>query len=257
MLGGFRLLLVLFGLALAIIFNFFPLIIMGALAYRFVKKVGKNRYVNASLNTKSADHKRFVEIMVHILIHIAKADGRISQSETQMIRQFFIAQLQFSGAQVTWLNDVIEAAKTTSESLDSLAREFNNQFGVEAQLMLLNMVYNVAYSDGEFHDSEARLIDRLAVLLNISAFDHQRIKMAFEAQYGNIQSNDDKYFATLGLTNTANKAEIKKTYRELSKKYHPDKVHHLGDEFKEQAKKKMQDINMAYDELMKRVPAWV
>ena len=41
---------------------------MGALAYRFVKKVGKNRYVNASLNTKSADHKRFVEIMVHILI---------------------------------------------------------------------------------------------------------------------------------------------------------------------------------------------
>ena len=77
--------------------------------------------------------------------------------------------------------------------------------------------------------------------------------MAFEAQYGNIQSNDDKYFATLGLTNTANKAEIK-TYRELSKKYHPDKVHHLGDEFKEQAKK-MQDINMAYDELMKRVPA--
>ena len=228
---------------------------MGALAYRFVKKVGKNRYVNASLNTKSADHKRFVEIMVHILITLPKPMVASATIRNPNDSAVFIAQLQFSGAQVTWLNDVIEAAKTTSESLDSLAREFNNQFGVEAQLMLLNMVYNVAYSDGEFHDSEARLIDRLAVLLNISAFDHQRIKMAFEAQYGNIQSNDDKYFATLGLTNTANKAEIKKTYRELSKKYHPDKVHHLGDEFKEQAKKKMQDINMAYDELMKRVPA--
>lgn len=97
MLGGFRLLLVLFGLALAIVVNFFPLIIMGALALRFVKKVGRNRSVNASLNTKSPEHKRFVEIMVHILIHIAKADGRISSDETQMIRQFFIAQLRFSG----------------------------------------------------------------------------------------------------------------------------------------------------------------
>lgn len=257
MLGGFRLLLMLFGLALAIVVNFLPLIIMGALALRFVKKVGRNRSVNASLNTKSPEHKRFVEIMVHILIHIAKADGRISSAETQMIRQFFIAQLRFSGGQITWINDVMESAKTSTENMESIAREFTSQFGYESQLMLLNMVYNVAYSDGEFHSSEASMIDRLAVLLNISAFDHQRIKMAFEAQFGDIanQTNDDKYYAILGITNSAKKAEIKKVYRELSKKYHPDKVHHLGDEFKEQAKKKMQDINMAYDELMKRVPA--
>ena len=71
------------------------------------------------------------------------------------------------------------------------------------------MVYNIAYSDGQFHQSEAVMIDRLAVLLQISSFDHQRIKMAFEAQYGDIskQANDDKYFAVLGLTNSA--TEIK------------------------------------------------
>ena len=257
MFGGFRLIFVLFGIAIAILINFFPLIIMGAIAYRFVKKVGRNRYVNSSLNTKSHEHKRFVELMVHILIHIAKADGKISQSETQMIRQFFIGQLHFRGPQVEWLNDTIETAKSSSDDIQVLANEFNAQFGYESQLMLLNMVYNVAYSDGEFHESEARFIDRLANLLNVSAFDHQRIKMAFEAQYGDISStkNDDKYYAILGLTNSATKAEIKKTYRELTKKYHPDKVHHLGDEFKIQAEKKMQEINQAYDELMKRVPA--
>ena len=174
-----------------------------------------------------------------------------------MIRQFFIAQLHFSGAQVEWLNDIMNAAKSSTDDIQLLAKEFTSQFGYESQLMLLNMVYNVAYSDGEFHESEAKLIDRLAILLNISAFDHQRIKMAFEAQYGEIsaEKNNDKYYAVLGLTNTATKEEIKKTYRDLTKKYHPDKVHHLGDEFNEQAEKKMQDINQAYDELMKRVPA--
>ncbi len=257
MFGGFRIILVLFGIALALLINFFPLIIMGAIAYRFVKKAGRNRYVNSSLNSKSVDHKRFVEIMVHILIHIAKADGKISQTETQMIRQFFISQLNFSGAQIEWLNDIIETAKQATSNIQNLANEFTIQFGYESQLMLLNMVYNVAYSDGVFHEAEAKLIDQLAVLLKVSAFDHQRIKMAFEAQYGDIANteNDDKYFAVLGLTNTASKDEIKKTYRELTKKYHPDKVHHLGQEFKVQAEKKMQEINGAYDELMKRVAA--
>jgi len=256
-LGGFKTLFAIFGLILALLFNFFPLIIAGYFVYRFVKKVGKNRFVNSSLNMQTAEFKRFVEIMVHILIKVAKADGQISSSETQIIRQFFIQQMNFSAGKITWLNDIIESAKESSIELQGLAQEFNQHFGYESQLMLLNMVYNVAYSDGVFHSNEATLINQLAVLLKVSAFDHQRIKMAFEAQYGDIakQANDDKYYATLGLTNTANKQEIKKTYRELTKKYHPDKVQHLGEEFRKTAESKMQDINQAYDELMKRATA--
>ncbi|MGC6367976.1 MAG: TerB family tellurite resistance protein [Candidatus Marinamargulisbacteria bacterium] len=257
MFGGFRTIFLLFGLVIAFLINFFPLIIAGFFVYRFVKRVGHNRFVNASLTMKSDDFKRFVEIMVHILMHIAKADGNVSQSEIQVIRQFFISQMQFSGGKLAWLNDVIEAAQQSTESLTALTQEFTRQFGYESQLMLLNMVYNVAYSDGEFHEAEGKIIDRLANALNLSAFDHQRIKMAFEAQFGDIakQANDNKYYAILGLTNSANKDEIKKSYRQLTKKYHPDKVQHLGEEFRVQAEKKMQEINHAYDELMKRVAA--
>ena len=253
--GGFRTLFAIFGLLLALVINFFPLIVAGYFVYRFVKRVGKNRFVNSSLNMQTSEFKRFVEIMVHIMIKIAKADGQISSSETQVIRQFFIQQMNFSAGKVTWLNDVIESAKSSTTQLQQLANEFNQHFGYESQLMLLNMVYNVAYSDGVFHESEATLINQLAILLKVSQFDHQRIKMAFEAQFGHIskQANDNKYYATLGLTNSATKDEIKKTYRDLTKKYHPDKVQHLGEEFRKTAESKMQEINYAYDELMKRV----
>ena len=256
-LGGFRILLLLFGIALALLINFFPLIIMGALAYRFIKKANKNHFVNSSLNSKSRDHKRFVEIMVHIFIAIAKADGKITQSETQMIREFFIQQLNFSSAQLLWLNDVMQTAKQSTDSMESLAKEFTSQFGYEAQLMLLNMVYNVAYSDGAFDSSEHAMIQRLVSWLQISEFDHARIRMAFEAQFSQASSGSsiDQYYAVLGLTKSASSQEIKKVYRELTKKYHPDKVHHLGDEFKAQAEKKMQDINAAYEALMKHNPA--
>ena len=257
MFGGLKFVMTLFGLALAILINFFPLIIMGFFTYRFVKSIGRNRSIHQTLNMRSGEHKQFVELMVHIMMQIAKADGHVSQSETQVMRQFFIQQLRFSGAQIEWLNDTIESAKQSSNSLHQLASEFTAKFGYESQLMLLNMVYNIAYSDGQFHESESKIINQLAHLLSVSEFDHQRIKMAFEAQYGDIASaqNDDKHYAVLGLTNQASKQEIKKAYRDLSKKYHPDKVHHLGKEFQEQAKKKMQEINTAYDELNKRVVA--
>ena len=74
----------------------------------------------------------------------------------QVIRQFFISQMQFSGGKLAWLNDVIEAAQQSTESLTALTQEFTRQFGYESQLMLLNMVYNVAYSDGEFHEAEGK-----------------------------------------------------------------------------------------------------
>ncbi|MGA0242088.1 MAG: DUF533 domain-containing protein, partial [Candidatus Marinamargulisbacteria bacterium] len=115
--GGFKTLFAIFGLILALVINFFPLIIVGFFVSRFVRRVGRNRSVNASLNYQSAEYKRFVEIMVHIMIHVAKADGRIDAQETQMIRQFFITKMRFSGGQLTWLNDTIDSATQSSESL--------------------------------------------------------------------------------------------------------------------------------------------
>ena len=40
--------------------------------------------------------------------------------------------------------------------------------------------------------------------------------------------------------------EIKKAFRTLSMQYHPDKVAHLGEEFKRVAEEKMKEINGAY-----------
>lgn len=52
------------------------------------------------------------------------------------------------------------------------------------------------------------------------------------------------YYATLGLSRDASEADIKKAYRDLSKKWHPDK--HKGDKDAEQ---KFKEINEAYEVL--------
>jgi len=56
-------------------------------------------------------------------------------------------------------------------------------------------------------------------------------------------------YKTLGIDRSASPEDIKRAYRDLAGKYHPDKVVHLGEEFKALAEKRFKDIQRAYDEL--------
>lgn len=58
-------------------------------------------------------------------------------------------------------------------------------------------------------------------------------------------------YAVLGLSRNASKEEIRKAYRDLAIKYHPDKVSHLGNEFKELAEARFKEIQQAYQTLLK------
>jgi len=64
----------------------------------------------------------------------------------------------------------------------------------------------------------------------------------------NASSPWDPY-RILGIEPGASQENIKKAYRQLAGKYHPDKVAHLGDEFKVLAEMRFKDIQRAYDEL--------
>ena len=59
-------------------------------------------------------------------------------------------------------------------------------------------------------------------------------------------------YDVLNLPPDATPDEIRRAYREISQKYHPDKVSHLGAEFRDIAEKKFNDIQMAYEVLRKK-----
>ncbi|MCG2747512.1 MAG: DnaJ domain-containing protein [Desulfobulbaceae bacterium] len=65
-------------------------------------------------------------------------------------------------------------------------------------------------------------------------------------------NQEQQYYEVLGLQADATFEEIKKAYRKLSMKYHPDKVAHLGEEFRGVAEEKMKEINAAYQYLKKK-----
>jgi DnaJ like chaperone protein len=69
---------------------------------------------------------------------------------------------------------------------------------------------------------------------------------------GRAQTHKSRFkdpYAILGLEKGASQAEVRQAYRELAQKYHPDKVAHLGDEFKELAEARFKEIQQAYNQL--------
>jgi len=65
-------------------------------------------------------------------------------------------------------------------------------------------------------------------------------------------SRADDPFKILGVAPGASQEDIKQAYRRLAGKYHPDKVAHLGDEFRTLAEKRFKEIQEAYEKLRRR-----
>lgn len=68
-------------------------------------------------------------------------------------------------------------------------------------------------------------------------------------------SLEERYRKILGLYGPITAEAIKARWRELSKQYHPDQVHHLGPKLKAVAEREMKEINAAYDYLRKKYGA--
>ncbi len=85
---------------------------------------------------------------------------------------------------------------------------------------------------------------------------YQQSRQSFEQnqetsdKQAHTQNPSDDPYTILNVPRGASPEEIKKAYRELANKYHPDKVVHLGDEFRELAEKRFKEIEEAYRKLM-------
>lgn len=206
--------------------------------------------------SQSESRNRFVWLLVHILMHTAKIDGRITKDEIQTIHRFFQYNLHYNQTQMLWVKEIIKEATSSSPSLDSLLEEFKSTFAYEPRLILLELVFQILYTKKDVPEDELQIARRIAAYLAISAYDQRTIEARFKYghQYTAAPGRDtvDRHYATLGLNKGASMEEIKKAYRKLSMKYHPDKVRHLGEEFQKIAEEKMKEINGAYEYFKKK-----
>jgi DnaJ like chaperone protein len=217
-------------------------------------------YVQRRVSTYEASqtdsNKRFVFLLVNILVKIAQTDGHFSRAELAAILNFFQYQLRYNQDQMYLVKQLVKEARDAQVDLRQLLDEFRTTFAYEPRLILLELIYQLIYTKQPPPENELRLAREIALLLQISVWDQRTIEAKYmyrqRQEATSSAQMEEQYYAVLGLEQGADFVEIKKSYRKLSMQYHPDKVGHLGEEFEKIAEEKMKEINVAYDYFEKK-----
>ena len=177
-----------------------------------------------------------------LIAAVMKADGKVVKSELDYVKQFFLRQFgKDSAAEASMmLKDILKRNIPVRDVCSQISRNMD----YSSRLQLLQLLYNVSLADGNVHTSEVQLIDAIAGYLGISSSDLLSIKNMF------IPETDSSY-KILEIDRSASNDEVKKAYRRMAMKYHPDKVSHIGEEFKKTADEKFKKVNEAYEKIKK------
>ena len=114
---------------------------------------------------------------------------------------------------------------------------------------MINVVFNsipiwYAQADGHVSTSEVNLIERIANYFRISDLEFQQLKSMFYKDASNA-------YKVLGIDSSVTDIEIKKAYRKMAVKHHPDKYNQMGEEHQKAAKEKFQKLQDAYETIKK------
>lgn len=180
--------------------------------------------------------------LIVLIAAVMKADGKVLKSELDYVKRFFISQFGPESAQeaLVMLRDLLKK----EIPLNDVCLQIKNGMDYSSRLQLLHILFNVSAADGRFDKAETDVIQQIATLLGVSPVDFESIKNMF------IPATDAAY-RILEVERSATDEEVKKAYRKMAVKYHPDKVSHLGEDYRKNAEEKIKAVNEAYDKIKK------
>ena len=112
----------------------------------------------------------------------------------------------------------------------------------ESKLQVIHFLFGIAKADGNISQQEINKLLEFSNLFKLSYADFLSIKAMFI-----IETDND--YKILEVDKNSSNDEIKKSYRALAKKHHPDKVQHLGEAYVKAAQDKFQKIQKAYQNI--------
>ncbi|MBU1008581.1 MAG: TerB family tellurite resistance protein [Bacteroidetes bacterium] len=193
--------------------------------------------IYAHKGTGSADFN--VSLLI-LSAAVMKADDSVKRSELEYVKDFYVRNFGLKAAEqyILMLREILKQ----EINLQEVCQQIGHYMDYPAKLQLLHYIFGLGQADGAFHAAELDVIGQIASLLGISKGEFDSIRAMF------IKETDSAY-KILEIESTATDEEVKKAFREMARKYHPDKVSHLGDDVRKAAEQKFQEVANAYDKI--------
>jgi len=157
----------------------------------------------------------------------------------------------------SYLKEIFSEEKELAKNLDSVVSQLYVLIRRDKakRQMMMSFLINIAFVDGTVTASEENILTKIAAFLHFSGPEFEAMMRQFQSHFSGVktQSSIQDAYKTLGASKEDDLKDIKKKYRALVKKYHPDIIQAQGadEHYIQDAMEKTQVINEAYETIKK------
>ncbi len=193
----------------------------------------------------------FLFSLMVLAMHVIDADGKVMHSEMEYMRHFlrknFGLEAERQGEQIL-LHLKEQKRQMGKEAWDAqivaVGRQIGSVMPREQRLQLLAMLCEVAKADGVVSQEEREALRGICVAMGLEAGTADQM-MGLGGQSVN------EAYQVLGLTPEATDDEVRRAYKKMALENHPDRVASLGEDIRQAAERKFQEINDAKERIYK------
>jgi len=184
----------------------------------------------------------YITSLLVLIAAVMKADGKVMRSELDYVKEFLrrnFGEDSASEASIL-LRDLLEQNIPVADVCHQIQANMN----YSARLQLLHFLFGIAEADKIISAEELKLIEFISRNMGITDNDLESIKAMFIKDTGSA-------FKILEIEPTSTDEEVKKAYRRMAMKYHPDKLATMGEDIQKAGQEKFKMVNEAYEAIKK------
>jgi DnaJ like chaperone protein len=185
----------------------------------------------------------FAVTFVVLTAAVMKADGKVLKSELDFVKKYFVKF--FGASQAKDMLQILKEILKKDINVNEVTAQVQQYMNYSSRLQVMHFLYGIALADGNIDQAELHTIQQIGSGIGISPADCASIKNMY------IEETDSAY-KILEVSPNVSDVELKKAYKKMAIKFHPDKVSYLGEEAKEAAEEKFKKISEAYEKIKKQ-----
>lgn len=235
----------------------------------------RSRHHGAYHNTGTQND---VDMALLVLIAaVMKADGEVRRSELDYVKQFLLKNYgEDKGKELLLLlRELVKPEKYID--VEGVCIQIKQNTDYTTRYHMVDFLFGLAVADGNYSTNENSVLRTIARYIGINSGDYTSIfARHVSSRWGQYQSGSSSNsgqsgyshysgysggqsssstsygkdpYKVLGIERTATDEEVKRAYRRLAMKYHPDKVEGMGEEVKKNAEAQFREIQDAYEKI--------
>lgn len=221
----------------------------GILGYYFTSKFEQlseaaAAFQNSTIRNQEQRNSFLVSFLVSLLVlsaAVVKADGKATSQEIATLRSFFATN--FGPQAAAEAENIVKELISKDFNIHEVCDQVRANMNYSQRLQLFQFLVSLGACDGLIQ-SEVNTLEAIAASLRLSKEDSDSI-------FAIYRPNNDSNYRILEIDPSASNEEVKKAYRKMAVKYHPDKVATLGEDVQKAAEVKFKAVAQAYEAICK------